>query len=482
MTKLDDIYQDREFKSLEDIFSSDSLGLLDNVKAISKKTTSGGLLENQFIEINSFIDSHGRPPSKSSSDISEKVLSRRLISMKADKAMTKGLIAFDRHNLLTDVSNESNLPAENSNPKMERSTAGENESNALNEGVVVLNEGVNVLNDSGSTSNDSGISVSSNDAFSTSENEEDSPESEVLSFDSFDDIFDSDELGLFDDVQPDILISNNQNQSGSRAMQERYEDEDVASRFQCKDFYKFEATFESIYHAIQSGTFTKNTAVSPKSINVGGVFVLNGQLCYIADIYKAEARKDSRSQERLRLIFANGTESNMLTHSLATAQYKYDNSYQLMITDTDWVDAELAKNFGDGHHLTGVIYVAKLIKPPSNLTHYRNLHKIGFSTLTGAARTKNSIRDTAFLRQEVHIIAEWQVYDANARSVEGVLHAFFHNQRVKVSIKGEGDDVYNANEWFDVPLEQIQKAVNLVIAGEIKNYRVDGASGEVIPK
>lgn len=445
MIKLDDIYQNREYKSLEDIFANDSMGVFDNVKAISKKTSSDSLLEKQFSDINSFIDTHNRLPDNEAGEISEKILSRQLTSIKANSSMIKELAAFDRHQLLTNDNLKSVMPAE----------------------LIVLGEGAtnNAVDDP---------------VFSSASNEEYKPEIEPLSFNSLEDIFSSDDLGIFNDVQSDILISDSQ--YNPRANSDQYDDEDVASRFECEDFYKFEATFERIYHAIQSGSFTKANFTSPKSITIGSVFVLNGLLCYVADIYKAEARKNIRSQERLRLIFANGTESNMLAHSLATAQYKYENSYQILITDPEWADDAFAKNFGETQRLTGVIYVAKLINTPGNLAHYKNLYKIGFSTLTGAARSKNSIRDTAFLQQAVDIIAEWEVYDANARSVEGVLHAFFYNQRVKVSLRGLDDKIYKANEWFDIPLTEIEKAINLVIAGDIKDYRMDSAYGKIVAK
>jgi hypothetical protein len=35
---------------------------------------------------------------------------------------------------------------------------------------------------------------------------------------------------------------------------------------------------------------------------------------------------------------------------------------------------------------------------------------------------------------------------------------------------------------FNVPLNEIEKAINLVIAGDIKNYRMDGATGRVVLK
>lgn len=78
--------------------------------------------------------------------------------------------------------------------------------------------------------------------------------------------------------------------------------------------------------------------------------------------------------------------------------------------------------------------------------------------------------------------ALWQVYDTNGRSVEGVLHAFFYDQRVKVSSKAANDNLYKATEWFNVPLDEIEKAINLVIAGDIKNYRMDNAAGKVVLK
>lgn len=449
MIKLDEIYQSREYKTLEDIFSNDSTGLLDDIKPATKSADSNSVLAQQFDTINLFIDKQGRLPSSSASDINEKINARLLATMQTNHANSQELLALDKHGLLATQSTASTLS--------DKSTLSD---------ISVSNK------DDGS---EKAVSASTKEA---------EPVIEVVSeppvINSLDDIFDSDDLGIFDNIHSEILVSDHQ--SNTRASYDQYNDEDIASRFECKDFYKFEATFERISKAIQTGAFTKTNFSSVKDINIGSVFVLNGMLCYVADIYQAEARKNTRSQERLRLIFSNGTESNMLTHSLATAQYKYENSYQLLITDHDWMDDELAKNFGDDKQLTGVIYVAKLTDTPNNLAHYKHLHKVGFSTLTREARTKHSIRDTAFLQQPVDIIAEWQVYDANARSVEGVLHAFFYDQRVKVSLKAANDNLYKATEWFNVPLDEIEKAINLVIAGDIKNYRMDGAAGKVVLK
>lgn len=64
--------------------------------------------------------------------------------------------------------------------------------------------------------------------------------------------------------------------------------------------------------------------------------------------------------------------------------------------------------------------------------------------------------------------------------MEGVLYASFYNQRVKVSLKAANDNLYKATEWFNIPLDEIEKAINLVIAGDIKNYKIEGVAGKVI--
>ena len=448
MIKLDEIYQSREYKTLEDIFSNDSTGLLDDIKPVNKSSANKSVLAQQFDTINLFIDQHGRVPSSSANDINEKINARLLATIQTNHANSQELQAADKHGLLTAQSTVSTLSDD-------KPTLSDKSMSHKGDGA------------------EKAISASTKEAEPVIE-----AVSEPPVINSLDDIFNSDDLGIFDNIHSEILVSDSQ--INSRNTYDQYDDEEIATRFECKDFYKFEATFERISQAIQTGAFTKTNFSSVKDINIGSVFVLNGILCYVADIYQAENRKNERNQQRLRLVFANGTESNMLIRSLATAQYKYENSYQLLITDPDWMDDELAKSFGDKRQLTGVIYIAKLIDTPDNLAHYKNLHKIGFSTLTGEARTKNSIRDTAFLQQAVDIIAEWEVYDANARSVESVLHAFFYDQRVKVSLKGSDDKIYKATEWFDAPLTEIEKAINLVISGDIKDYRMDNAGGKIV--
>jgi len=131
-------------------------------------------------------------------------------------------------------------------------------------------------------------------------------------------------------------------------------------------------------------------------------------------------------------------------------------------------------------NLTGIIYVAKLKKPRVEVAKYRNLHKIGFSKNRGELRAKSSQMDATFLFSEVDIIAEWALYNSNPQQVEYRLHQFFHEQRLNMTLK-IGSQEYKPNEWFDVDIVNIEKALQLIFQGKINEYQFDSASKTVLP-
>ncbi len=109
MIKLDEIYQSREYKTLEDIFSNDSTGLLNDIKPVTKSSANNSVLAQQFDTINLFIDQQGRVPSSSANDISEKINARLLATIQTNHAKSQELLALDKHGLLATQSTASTL-------------------------------------------------------------------------------------------------------------------------------------------------------------------------------------------------------------------------------------------------------------------------------------------------------------------------------------------------------------------------------------
>ena len=394
---------------------------------------------SQFQEINEFVKQHGHSPSAQnpkSNGFEEKKLARRLASLKQDNEKVAFLKSYDNFGLLTEL--KPNLDAKALKPTQVKQTP-----TSINDILRMDSQGL---------------------------------------------------LAQLGGIDSSLLVHTDNRSILDRASPDQFSDELVAKRKVCDEFEKFAPIFTLIHEAMRTKQYHKTAFSSVKDIREGSVFVLNGLICYVASIYQAETRKNERNQQRLRLIFANGTESNMLIRSLASAQYRHDaDSYQLVITAPEWQNLDLLSSFADtpthdianlknqnGKNLTGIIYVAKLKQPRVEVAKYRNLHKIGFSKNRGELRVKSSQMDATFLFTEVEIIAEWALYDSNPQQVEYRLHKFFHEQRLNMTLK-VGNQEYKPNEWFDVDLVNIEKALQLIFQGKINQYQFDSASKTVLP-
>lgn len=428
----------RPYQSLADILANDNNGLLANIIARPTLSIDDNLV-SQFQEINEFVKQHGHSPSEQnpkSNGFEEKKLARRLASLKQDTEKVDTLKPYDNFGLLTELK-----PNPNAEPLKQTQV-------------------------------------------------KQTPT-------SIDDILRMDSQGLLaqlGDIDSSLLAHTDNRSILDRASPDQFSDELVAKRKICEDFDKFSPIFTLIHDSMRTKQYHKMAFSSVKDIREGSVFVLNGLVCYVASIYQSETRKNERNQQRLRLIFANGTESNMLIRSLASAQYRHDaDSYQVVINAPEWQNLDLLSGFADtsthdmanlknqkDKNLTGIIYVAKLKKPRVEVAKYRNLHKIGFSKNRGELRAKSSQMDATFLFSEVDIIAEWALYDSNPQQVEYRLHQFFHNQRLNMTLK-VGSQEYKPNEWFDVDIVNIEKALQLIFQGKINQYQFDSASKTVLP-
>ena len=429
--------KNRPYQSLADILANDNNGLLANIIARPTLSIDDNLV-SQFQEINEFVKQHGHSPSEqnpNSNGFEEKKLARRLASLKQDTEKVDILKPYDNFGLLTELK-------PNPNAESLKQTQVKQTPTSINDILRMDSQGL---------------------------------------------------LAQLGGINSSLLAHTDNRSILDRASPDQFSDELVAKRKICEDFDKFSPIFSLIHEAMRNNQYHKAAFSSVKDIREGSVFVLNGLVCYVASIYQAETRKNERNQQRLRLIFANGTESNMLIRSLASAQYRHDaDSYQVVINAPEWQNLDLLSGFADtpthdmanlknqkDKNLTGIIYVAKLKKPRIELAKYSNLHKIGFSKNRGELRAKSSQMDATFLFSEVDIIAEWALYNSNPQQVEYRLHQFFHQQRLNMTLK-IGSQEYKPNEWFDVDIVNIEKALQLIFQGKINEYQFDSASKTVL--
>lgn len=170
---------------------------------------------------------------------------------------------------------------------------------------------------------------------------------------------------------------------------------------------------------------------------------------------------------RLRCIFENGTEADLLLRSFASQLYRFGKQVTDPVEATnDAVEMQL-----DGR--TGTVYVLRSLSGSPEVAAILDLHKIGFTTTTMAERTSGAKNHATFLGADVEEVAAYEMPASMARGVERLLHRFFSAARLDAWFEQGGITTAEATEWFSVPLREIDRAIELLQAETIDSYEYD---------
>jgi len=305
---------------------------------------------------------------------------------------------------------------------------------------------------------------------------------------TIDDILnEEDDFGLLDsDKDLDIFRFNHTPKPEDRA-----ETDFVASRKAIKDkeFEKYEEMFLKVHKEIKEG----KRKIKPfknieKNLHVGDFYLMDGILLYLesANLKKEEWEQNSgnrvRIEGRTRTVFENGTFSNMLFRSLGKQIQK---SGKLITNTYEKLEQELFVNTGlvkEEDIQSGWIYVLKSKSTNVELSNIKNLYKIGFASNSVNERIKNAKKEATYLFADVKKIATYKVYNRNADKLESLLHRFFANACLDIDLFNEKGQRLNPREWFVVPFEVIEEAIQLILNESIVNYEYDTINKRLILK
>lgn len=98
--------------------------------------------------------------------------------------------------------------------------------------------------------------------------------------------------------------------------------EEIANRKPCQDFALFKPLFEKAQEEIRTGVRETRGFGRDASVAVGSLFILSGQFVYVAAMNEGYRTPNGELNARLRVIYDNGTESDLLLRSLQRALYK----------------------------------------------------------------------------------------------------------------------------------------------------------------
>lgn len=292
---------------------------------------------------------------------------------------------------------------------------------------------------------------------------------------SIDDILGGDDLGLLD--LGDISILNIKHVPSERDMPD-----EVAQRTKCEDFWQFETIFKKMHADLKSGKAESVRFAENWQIAVGDTFILNGVMCFVDEVGDEHGRGEHKDA-RLRLIFENGFESNMLRRSLGRALYMEETGRRIL-RDRDDTLVEAFQDIRLTHRdqRTGVIYIVKSMSNNPALAQFPQLYKIGYTELTVDQRIRNAERDIAFLEGPVQKVTEFECYNMNPQRFESLVHGFLAAQRLNVDLVGKDGKYYRPREWFAVSLEVAREVISRIIDGTITKYRMDNTTGQMVKK
>jgi len=300
---------------------------------------------------------------------------------------------------------------------------------------------------------------------------------------SVDDILLDDDLGILDidDTSEIFKLKNVPNSI------DRTETDFVARRKSIKDFEPYESIFKKTHKELKEGKRKLIKYVGGR-LQPKTYYILDGVMLYLEEVdFHSEAKtlesgKRLRKDGRTKCIFENGTSSNMLYRSLEKGLYK---NGQVITHSSDTDDESLRKNVNavnEEDEASGWIYVLKSKSTNSQIASINNLYKIGYSTIPVLDRIKNATKEATYLKAEVQIISTFQCYNMNTQKFENLLHRFLALAKLNVDIFDENGVRITPREWFVVPIEVIEKAIELLIIGEIIDYKLDALNNIIVGK
>ncbi|MCK1388189.1 GIY-YIG nuclease family protein [Bradyrhizobium sp. 21] len=224
----------------------------------------------------------------------------------------------------------------------------------------------------------------------------------------------------------------------------------VADRRPCPDFDRFEPLFEGIRKSVEEGT-RKPQPFRQERVELGEFFVLKGQLVHVVD-FRDEHRRNGKPDARLRVIFDNGTESNLLMSSLVRRLYEDKDARRIGVTNVGPL-FEGAR--------TGFVYILRSL---SEKPEVEGLLKVGTTSGVVEDRIAHAETQSTYLFAPVAIVETYELVGHSAKEVEQHIHRLLRPFHVALRVTGPDGRTFSSTEWFKATPDLVEKAINQALA------------------
>jgi hypothetical protein len=268
-----------------------------------------------------------------------------------------------------------------------------------------------------------------------------------------------------------------------RATVEKRAAEEIAQRAPCADFDKFKPLFEQVKRDLKSGNrrtlpFKSLDEIRLSEIQAGEFFIVGGQVAHIAEVGDEIRTQYERKDSRLRVIYDNGTESDVLQRSFQRALHR--DAAARLITNPS-AGPLFSDEAEDTDLASGTIYVLRSKSDNPVVAANRDvLHKIGVTGGKVETRIANASLDPTFLLADVEIVATYVLYNVNRVKLENLIHRVFDPAQLDIEIKDRFGNSVRPREWFLVPVFVLNEAVERIKDGSITDYVYDPKAARLV--
>jgi T5orf172 domain len=250
-----------------------------------------------------------------------------------------------------------------------------------------------------------------------------------------------------------------------RSAAEKRAAEEIANRQRCEDFESFKLLFEQVQKELNAGLRQTRRFERKSEIAPGRFYILGGQKAYVATMEESFTNEHGNIDARLRVIFDNGTESNLLMRSLQKALQQDPAGRRIIEPSAGPLFADQNE---EGDEASGIVYVLRSKSDHPAVAANRDvLHKIGVTGGSVERRLANARLDPTFLMADVEIVATYELYNINRTRLENLIHRVFSPARLDIEIKDRFGQPIVPREWFLVPLFAVDEAIERIREGTI---------------
>ena len=254
--------------------------------------------------------------------------------------------------------------------------------------------------------------------------------------------------------------------------------EEIAQRTPCEDFEQFKPVFENVQNDLDTGLRETLKYQDNAAIHQGDMFILDGHKVMVTAMGEPFIAEHGRPDCRLRVVYDNATESDLLMRSLQRALNKDRASRRITTPDFGPLFSQVE---AEDDYPTGYIYVLRSQSDDPFIAEHRSVvHKIGVTGGDVKQRIANAKKDPTFLLADVEIVTTFKLANINAKKLEALIQKFFSNARLDVKLQDRFGMAVKPREWFLVPLEVIEQAIEKIREGNLDQFQYDPNTARLI--